>query len=253
MDESWLIPYADILTLLLALFIVLFASSEVDSKKFEALAKSLNSAMQGGTGLLEEEAVVEPIDDAGQIPKIGDAEQTAENQKNQPQEEDSNEMTPEQDEKELGELQETIEGYIKEKGLSPRLQTELTEQGLLVTITEGVLFQSGTAEVVGESKKIATELSNLLVSDPPRQIVIEGHTDNHPIHTATYPSNWELSSARAINFMKVLLENEKLDPTKFSATGYGEFQPVDTNATAEGRAKNRRVEVLILPYQQQNR
>ncbi len=242
-DESWLIPYADILTLLLALFIVLFAASEVDSKKFEAIAKSFNSAMQGGTGVLQYDSAVESIDDTGQIPKMGEADIPAEQQK---------EMTPEQDQKELGELQESIEGYIKEKGLSPRLQTKLTKQGLLVTITEGVLFHSGDAEVGGEARKIVSEISHLLVSDPPRQIVIEGHTDNTPINTVKYPSNWELSSARAINFMKILLENEKLDPKKFSATGYGEYQPVDTNDTAAGKAKNRRVEVLILPYQQEN-
>ena len=242
-DESWLIPYADILTLLLALFIVLFAASEVDSNKFEAIAKSFNSAMQGGTGVLEHDAVVDPIDETGQIPKIGETESKEEVQK---------EMTAEQDQRELEDIQKTIERYIQEKGLSPKLQTELTKQGLLVTITEGVLFHPGNAEVVGEARTIATEISKMVVSDPPRQIVIEGHTDNTPIQTAIYPSNWELSSARAINFMKILLENENLDPKKFSATGYGEYQPVDTNDTLEGRAKNRRVEILILPYQQQN-
>lgn len=239
-DESWLIPYADILTLLLALFIVLFAASEVDSKKFEAIAKSFNSAMQGGTGVLEYDSAIETIDETGQIPKMGEADSAEEKQKG---------MTPEQDQQELGELQNTIEGYIKEKGLSPRLQTELTKQGLLLTITEGVLFHPGNAEVVGEARNTAVEISNLIVTDPPRQIVIEGHTDNTPIQTEKYPSNWELSSSRAINFMKILLENRKLDPRKFSATGYGEYQPVDTNDTSAGRAKNRRVEVLILPYQ----
>ena len=219
-DESWLIPYADILTLLLALFIVLFAASEVDSKKFQAIAQSFNSAMQGGTGVLQHDSPVESMDETGQIPKLGEAET--------PPTETQKEMTSEQDQKELAELQETIEGYIEEKGLSPRLQTELTKQGLLVTITEGVLFHSGDAEVVGEARTIVSEISHLLVSDPPRQIVIEGHTDNTPISTVKYPSNWELSSARAINFMKILLENEKLDPKKFSATGYGEYQPVDT-------------------------
>ncbi|WP_053360850.1 flagellar motor protein MotB [Bacillus sp. FJAT-27251] len=245
-DESWLIPYADILTLLLALFIVLFAASEVDSKKFEAIAKSFNSAMEGGTGVLDYNSPVEPIDETGQIPKQGEA-----STEQKPEHEES-EMTPEQDFKELGELQQSIEGYIEEKGLSPRLQTELTAQGLLVTITDEVLFRSGDGDVTNEARKLAVEMSHLLVSDPPRQIVIEGHTDNQPIRTAKYPSNWELSSARAINFMKILIENPKLDPRKFSATGYGEYQPVDTNDTLEGRAKNRRVEVLILPYQQQN-
>lgn len=242
-DESWLIPYADVLTLLLALFIVLFAASEVNSKKFQAISNAFNSALQGGTGVLEHQSAVDNIQPTPQIPGPGESISA---------EEENKEMTPEQDQKELGELKETIEGYIEEKGLSPRLQTELTTQGLLLTITEGVLFMPGNAEVVGEARSIATEISNLLVTDPPRNIVIEGHTDNTPIHTAKYPSNWELSSSRAINFMKILLENEKLDPKKFSATGFGEYQPVSSNDTTEGRAKNRRVEVLISPYQQQN-
>lgn len=241
-DESWLIPYADILTLLLALFIVLFAAAEVDSKKFEDISNSFNSALQGGTGVLKHESAVVNIDKTQQIPKLGEAVSS----------EEKEEMTPEQDQKELGELQEIIEGYIEEKGLSPRLQTELTRQGLLLTITEGVLFKPGNAEVVGEARKVAVEISHLLVTDPARQIAIEGHTDNRPISTAKYPSNWELSSSRAINFMKILLENKNLDPMTFSATGYGEYQPISSNNTSEGRAENRRVEVLILPYEIQN-
>lgn len=95
--------------------------------------------------------------------------------------------------------------------------------------------------------KIAKEISDLLVIDPPRNIIISGHTDNVPIHTAKFESNWELSVMRAVNFMKIILENDKLDPRWFSAKGYGEYKPVASNATKEGRAKNRRVEILILP------
>ena len=83
--------------------------------------------------------------------------------------------------------------------------------------------------------------------DVPRSIVVTGHTDNVPIHNAEYASNWELSVMRAINFMKVLLANQNLQPELFTAKGYGEFQPIATNETTEGRAKNRRVEVLIQP------
>jgi chemotaxis protein MotB len=242
MNETWLIPYADILTLLLALFIVLFAASEINSKKFEAISNEFNNILEGGTGILENQSAVENIQPTPEIPGPGDAIS----------EDEEKEMTPEQDKKELMELQKVIDGYIKEKGLSPKLQTELSEQGLLLTITEGVLFLPGRAEVVGDARRIAVEISNLIITDPPRQIAIEGHTDNKPINNAKYPSNWELSSSRAINFMKVLLENVNLDPKKFSATGYGEYHPVDTNDTVEGRSKNRRVEVLILPYQKQN-
>ena len=243
-DESWLIPYADILTLLLALFIVLFAASEVNSQKFQEISDSFNTELQGGTGILENQAVMESDSETSKLAEVNDD--------TTPSDQNPTEMSPEQDYKELGQLQEKIEGYIKEKGLSPRLQTELTKKGLVLKIKEGVLYPSGSASINAQSRKTAEEISNLLVTDPPRSILIEGHTDNVPTMSGEFPSNWELSSARAINFMKILLENKKLDPKKFSATGYGEYQPIASNGTSTGRAENRRVDVLISPYEQEN-
>ena len=240
-DEAWLLPYADILTLLLALFIVLFAASEVDSKKFQAISSSFNSELQGGTGILDQEAPVESLDPST----------TAKLNEDLPSGESEEEILAAKDQQELEDFQTNIEAYIDEKGLSPRLQTEMTVKGLMITIKEGVLFESGSADIIGGSQTIADEISNLLVSDPPRMIFIEGHTDNIPAGTKEYPTNWELSSARAINFMKILLENDKLDPEKFSATGYSEYHPIATNDTLEGRTENRRVEVLISPYEKE--
>ncbi|MBD8014895.1 flagellar motor protein MotB [Planococcus wigleyi] len=240
-DEAWLLPYADILTLLLALFIVLFAASEVDSKKFQAISSSFNSELQGGTGILDQEAPVESLDPST----------TAKLNEDLPSGESEEEILAAKDQQELEDFQTKIEAYIDEKGLSPRLQTEVTVKGLMITIKEGVLFESGSADIIGGSQTIADEISNLLVSDPPRMIFIEGHTDNIPAGTKEYPTNWELSSARAINFMKILLENDKLDPEKFSATGYSEYHPIATNDTLEGRTENRRVEVLISPYEKE--
>ncbi len=242
-DEAWLLPYADILTLLLALFIVLFAASEVDSQKFEAISSSFNSELQGGTGVLEKEAPTESMEVTPPIEELKTEISTTEGQ---------DEMSWAEDQKELTEFKAKIDGYIDEKGLSPRLQTKLTSKGLMLTITEGVLFQSGQAEIFEDSRTVAKEISNLLITDTPRMIYIEGHTDNVPTGTREFPSNWELSSARAITFMKILLENEKLDPRKFSATGYSEYQPIASNDTEAGREENRRVEVLISPYQKEN-
>ena len=241
-DESWLIPYADVLTLLLALFIVLFAASEVDSQKFQQISDSFNEVLQGGSGVLEHEASVEQFGDTVQLPSPAELEDI----------EKTSQMTLEQDLKELVELQEKIEGYIEDKGLSTKLETEMTSKGLVLQITEGVLYYSGSADITEDSRTIAEEISNLLVTDPARKILIEGHTDNVPTASDKFPSNWELSSARAINFMKILLENEDLEPEKFSATGYAEYQPVASNDTEKGRAENRRVEVLISPYAEEN-
>lgn len=243
-DESWLIPYADILTLLLALFIVLFAASEVNTQKFKAISEAFNNELQGGKGVLENEAAIVTFENIPQLSEPDDVKPI--------NKEDPISISLQEDFNELRELQEKIEEYIKEKGLSAVLETELTTKGLILKIKERVLYLSGSAEILKDSRTTAVELSNLLVTDPPRRILIEGHTDNIPSNSSQFPSNWELSSSRAINFMKILLENNDLEPQKFSATGYGEYQPITSNDTPKGRAKNRRVEVLISPYQEHN-
>jgi chemotaxis protein MotB len=231
-DESWLVPYADILTLLLALFIVLFASSSVDAAKFKQMSNVFNEVFSGGTGVMDQ-----------QSPVSSDNPSTAET-KPSPNQENG---LAKQEQQELFKIQKKVNQYIKENQLTDKLDTALTDEGLLVTIRDNVLFQSGSADVRTGDKHIAKEISDLLVMDPARSIVISGHSDNVPIKTYQYDSNWDLSVMRAVNFMKIMLENKKLQPQWFSAKGYGEFKPVASNGTDEGRAKNRRVEILIMP------
>lgn len=240
-DESWLIPYADLLTLLLALFIVLFASSSVDAQKFQQMAQAFNSAFNGGTGMMDFPAPL-PEDQPQSANKEDDK-----NEENENPDLDAREQAELLEKAELAELQKKINTYIQEKGLANRLETRLTDEGLLITILNDVFFDSGKAEVRIGDQNLAKEISDLLVTKPPRNVVISGHTDDVPISTAQYESNWHLSVMRAVNFMKVLLENKELDPRRFSAKGFGEYQPVATNDTSDGRAKNRRVELLILP------
>lgn len=233
-NESWLIPYSDLLTLLLALFIVLFASSQIDQKKFAQIANSFNAALTGGTGVLEFQAPIEQ-----------------EHRPTQPKQQNNDKKAlDKQDKEELSEMQEKIDTYIAKEHLNGKLQTSLTEEGLAITILNDILFDSGSAEVRPKDRQLAKEISQLLAMNPPRNIIISGHTDNVPIHNSQFASNWELSVMRAVNFMKLLLENPKLDPRLFSAKGYGEFKPVASNNTPEGRMKNRRVEILILPNTQ---
>lgn len=222
-DESWLTPYSDILTLLLALFIVLFASSSVDAVKFNAMSSVFNSVFNGGTGVMDNPS---PIDSDSDPKNKGGIKS---------------------DQEELAGIQDRVNQYIQDNKLDNKLETSLSGEGLLVTIEDNVLFESGVAEVREKDQRIAREISALLIMEPPRSIVISGHTDNIPIKNNEYDSNWDLSVMRAVNFMKVLLENDKLEPEWFSAKGYGEFKPVASNNTAEGRAKNRRVEILIMP------
>lgn len=241
MDESWLIPYADLMTLLLATFIVLFAMSSVDATKFQQLSKAFNDIFTGGTGVMDFSSPTDGDPNSGNRDEgavLGDKGKGS---------------LGEKDQKELSELQERVNQYIQKNDLEEKLGTSLTGEGLLVTIRDNVFFESGSADVRGEDKQVAKEIGDLIVMDPPRSIIISGYTDNIPISTSTYSSNWDLSVMRAVNFMKILLENDKLNPEWFSAKGFGEFKPVASNNTPEGRAKNRRVEILIAPRTQLNK
>lgn len=234
-DESWLLPYADLLTLLLALFIVLFAMSSVDAQKFQMLARAFNSTFTGGTGVLEYPS---PIPG-------GDMEQL--DQEKEKNTDDEKQESLEQEK--LKEIQEKVNAYIAANSLETQLKTTLTDEGLLITILNDIFFDSGSASIRNKDEQLAKEISNLLVMNPPRNIIVSGHTDNVPIKNAEFESNWHLSVMRAVNFMKLLLENRQHDPRSFSAKGFGEYNPVANNDSKEGQQKNRRVEILILPIE----
>ncbi|PLR96101.1 flagellar motor protein MotB [Bacillus sp. T33-2] len=247
-DESWLIPYSDLLTLLLALFIVLFAMSSIDAAKFQMMSKAFNEAFTGGKGVLDfnspmssgkEESPEETKDDQEKDIK----EAAVKNEETEAKEQEA----AAKDQQELKALQEKVNAYIQQNQLTDKLETSLTDEGLLVTLHHNILFASGSATVRDEERETADEIADLLVMDPPRNIIISGHTDNVPISNSSFQSNWELSVMRAVEFMKIVLHNENLDPRHFSAKGFGEFQPITPNDTEEGRAWNRRVEILILP------
>lgn len=228
-DESWLVPYADILTLLLALFIVLFASSTVDQQKMEQMSAVFNDIFTSGTGVMDNPAVVQTPNGSTSNIQSGASKYM-------------------EDQDRLKESQDRVEEFIAINELEKQFETKLTTEGLLITIRDSVLFDMGRAELKAEYATIADELSQLLMFDPPRNIVITGHTDNVPIKTSEFDSNWELSVMRAVNFMKeVVTENEELDSKYFSVKGFGEYNPIASNDTEEGRAKNRRVEVLVQP------
>jgi len=233
-DESWLLPYADLMTLLLALFIVLFASSTVDADKLEKLSAVFNEVFDSGQGIMDSSAPT-PVP----IPKksVGEGEE--------------NDSYIE-DQRSLEEIQERVDEYIAVHELENQFETKMTDEGLMVTIRDSVLFTPGKAVIKPEYLPIADELADLLVIDPARHIVVTGHTDNVPINSAEFGSNWELSVMRAVNFLKIVVKNENIDPLLFSAKGYGEYQPIETNKTAEGRSKNRRVEILIQPLVQED-
>lgn len=223
--ESWLIPYADILTLLLALFIVLFASSSVDTKKLAELSSVFNSVFDGGVGVMDSPSSVEKPDSKGMFMSAYD-----------------------KDQQQLEEIESDVEQFIASKELEGQFDTKMTDDGLLVTIKASVLFAPGNADIKAEYDYIAKDLSKVLNLEPERKVIVSGYTDSVPMVAGEFNSNWELSVMRAVNFLTLLVEsNDALNSEFFSAKGYGENYPVATNDTEEGKAQNRRVEVLIQP------
>lgn len=256
-DETWLIPYADLLTLLLALFIVLFASSQVDQKKLEKLSESMYGAFNGGKGFFEFFGIKEPMKDPDPASKRTTREETTGAQNNpaggekqstsvseREQQEQSEEALKEM--QELKSLKKELDQYIADNGLDTQLDTAQGEHYVMITIRDQALFASGSATVKPEARVLAGAISNILTSYPEHQVTVTGHTDNIPITSKGFDSNWDLSAARSLNFMKELFRNPNVNQKRFSSTGYGEFRPIATNDTAEGRAMNRRVEVSII-------
>ncbi len=230
-DETWLIPYADLLTLLLALFIVLFASSQVDQTKFKSLMEALNQALSGGIGVMENPAPITPMNDASMKPSTEVANKST--------------LQDKAKQNDLKALKAQVDKYIIENQLSAKVATHLNKETLLIEIREYALFDSGSALIKPESKKLGGALSKLLEGYEQYEIMVAGHTDNQPIRNSQYKSNWNLSTDRALNFMEVLLSNQNLSPKKFRAVGFGEQRPIDRNDTETGRSKNRRVEISI--------
>jgi chemotaxis protein MotB len=226
-SEAWLVPYADILTLLLALFIVLFANSQTDQQKMQEMAQAFSAAFQsGGPSIFD---------------KSGPASTHA---ADVPVEEDQN-MAYIKENNQLSETKEEIDKLIQEQGLGAELDTVLSEDGLSIRIKDTALFPSGSAELLERSQQIAAPIA-MILSRVPQKVVVSGHTDNVPISNAQYRSNWDLSSQRSLNFMKFLMEQAPLKPERFMTVGYAEYRPVAANDSDENRAKNRRVEILLM-------
>ncbi len=139
---------------------------------------------------------------------------------------------------------EQIADYFSEKGLDKIANVDINAQRIRIQLATPVLFGSGDAEIMTDSATVLDEIANL-INKVPNKVVIEGHTDNIPIKTAQYSSNWELSVDRAINVINYF-GSTGIPPERFAAAGYGEFQPVASNETPEGRSKNRRIEIIIV-------
>ena len=227
-SEAWLLPYSDLMTLLLALFICLFAISQTDETKLTQMAQAFTSAFNlGGPSF---------FDQAGYDQNSS---------RDIMSEEDDGSEAYLAEQKQLEQVKQQADQFIMQNDLEGELSTELNEDGLMIRIKENALFPSGSADLLPQSQRVAGAIA-ALIAPIQQRVLVSGHTDNVPINTAQFPSNWELSTMRALNFMRFLLNQDgRLAPARFAALGAGEYRPIATNDTDEGRSANRRVEVMI--------
>jgi chemotaxis protein MotB len=232
--ERWLISYADFITLLFATFVALYALSKSDAAKASVAAESMRISFGTQDGkMIPQEAFnpqAVPANHPKPIPGVSDI--------------------PPKPKKEAGkqefeEIKHDVEEYLMTKGMLNKVSVDVQERGLVVSLKEAGFFQSGRAEVNEESYQVLEEIAKK-VSEYRNAVRIEGHTDNVPINSRTYPTNWELSSTRATNMARVLIDKFGVPPGKVSATGYGEHRPTADNDTPGGRSRNRRVDLVIL-------
>ena len=212
----WLLTYADVITLMLALFIILFAMSTISRVKVQEFARSVSGGFDNTSSV-------------NQPPNGGT---------NASQSFNSNSSIPL--------IQKHLQQFIRKNRLESQVQVRVDNRGLVVTLlSDKSYYNSGSAQLRPEAKVILKGVYGFLKRTT-NLIRVEGNTDNIPIRTSRYPSNWDLSTARAVNVVRYLVEKEGLNPTRVSAAGYGEFRPRTPNVTAQQRQQNRRVDIVLL-------
>lgn len=232
--DRWLISYADFITLLFAFFVVLFASSQADRKKQLQVADAMKTAFA-------EMGVFDPAAKRLSIAHEGGATSNAASKPIVL----PSQQTPE-------ELKRSIDRLIAEQVGQGHLAvgsviTRITPDGLVISLHDAGFFASGSAEVNPSSLHT---LSTIVDALPDRPVRVEGHTDNVPIHTLQFATNWELSTARASAIARFIIVQGRFDPAKLSAAGYAEFHPVASNDSEDGRTENRRVDIILLTGQE---
>lgn len=225
--ERWILSYADFVTLLFAFFVVLYSSAQVDKAKMTSLSSAIAAGFQElGVGAGQGAA---PIVVPGTIPAAY-----------------THPARP----------QAATDAILRrlESDLSPELQSHAislrqTPEGLVLSLHEIGFFDSGSSDMRASSTSTFDRIGSVVASSG-SNLRIEGHTDNVPIHTVHFHSNWELSTARAAEIIRLLITRENISPERLSAAGYGEYHPVADNATEEGRRLNRRIDIVIITARQ---
>ncbi len=249
--ERWLLTYADLITLLMIFFVVLYSISKVDANKFQAIADSLSKALGGGTPARIEisNSISGPKPMVSGNPPAKSSSSGPENQDKPPadasQAKNQGQGNANQENMTIEGIKAQLDKFAADNHIQTSLVSSIEERGLVVSIRDTLLFDSGKAEITPRAHEILAMVSSVLAAAP-NYIKVEGHTDNVPIQTAQFPSNWELSVLRATNVVQLLISEGHIASVRLSATGYGEYRPVATNDTDAGRARNRRVDLVIL-------
>ena len=246
--EAWLVPYADMLTLLMGLFLVLWAIGNQDLAKMKEFAQGFSSAVgihqsiEGGGGVLPDGVAATPTTTTV-VPLTGSELSAA---RAALARESDVQAAVEQDNAQLAQAEETIRAGASAAGFGDAVSFRREDRGLIVSIvSDDVLFPAGSADLQTDGSVALDALAGALAALP-NSISIEGHTDDVPISSGRFPSNWELSTARAGVVLRYLVDRHGLDPSRLVAGGYAEQRPLETNATVEGRARNRRVDIAVL-------
>ena len=244
--DRWLVSYADFITLLFAFFIVLYASSQVDKRKAGRAAMSIQVAFQE-MGVFPAATTQIPLDSNkpmsfSTVQAIEQMTNKTETGRAVPPPEDP---VASRDQVDLNTLQSELQEALHNEILQNQVALHRETEGLVVSLKEFGFFTSGSVTIKPESLPALDRIASILAVRICR-LRIEGHTDNKPIHTAQIASNWELSTARATEVVRFLITNHRFAPERLSAAGYAEFHPVASNLTPNGRAQNRRVDIVIL-------
>mgnify|MGYP000879209293 FL=1 len=223
--DGWLNTYADMVTLLLTFFVLLYSFSTVDVQKFRAIM----TAFQGTLGVLDGGKIITP--DAS----INDASLEL----------DSTLNVSQRNIEQIQALMEQMQALVAAGQLPGTVELIHEERGLVVRFADRAFFDLGKADIRPDAQPVLHEIAEIL-RPLKNHVRVEGHTDTLPISTERFPSNWELSTARATSAIRFLIEEKNMSPERLSAAGYGEHRPVDSNDTIEGRARNRRVDLVIM-------
>ena len=232
-SQEWLVTYSDMMTLVLTFFVLLYSYSLVDTRKFKQLAESLSIAFGGTTGV---------VTNGGNIGKVpsedGPGEKKTDGNSNIDKDTSKDQTKTEK-------MYQQVLAFVNSHNLNAEVTIREETRGVLIELQESILFDSGKAEIKSQSLGILNTIYELLISFE-NNVLVEGHTDNRPISSGYYKSNWELSADRAVKVVRYFTEAKGMDGRRFQSVGCGEFNPIDTNNTEEGMQKNRRVNILIL-------